>query len=815
MRKMLWLLLLLASVFETKAQVTTPAVRTNLPITLDGKLDEAAWKEAPVISGFTEMRPHFGRTEQFANRTEVYLLYDDDAVYFAGFNHESTRDSIATQLVGRDEVGVNDFTGIIFDTYRDKINGLGFFVSPLNEQFDIKYAIGGDGDGEDITWNTVYHTATQITDTGWSFEMRIPYAALRFSKDKIQDWNMHIMRRRVRSGQQFSWSPVDPTRFGLMNQAGTWKGIKDIKPPLRLSFSPYFSAYLNKDAKDDNKWKSSFNGGMDVKYGITDGFTMDMTLIPDFGQVQSDNQVLNLTPFEVKFNENRTFFNEGTELFNKGNLFYSRRIGGVPLHYSNDYNLNPGDRLIENPAQTKLINATKLSGRTRKKLGIGFFNALAKAQYATVETADKERYKVQTSPLTNYNILVVEQGLKNNSRVTLINTNVWRSGKDYDANVTSVDFDLYDNNVDWNTWGQFAQSRLRGLPGQNPSSTGNMYYMAVGRFKGRFNFYVMRRYVDDKYDQGDLGYFTNNNYVTHSSYLAYKWVKPHGIYNNIYLNFNAQYSQLYKPRRYQDARINFNGNSQLKNLWVVGLNGDWRPGSNDFYEARIAGRVVKQPGSWMKGFFVNSNVAKKYRVEFEFYHRYSGRYNSSGVQLFAGNSYRFNNKLTVSLTHSLEFVNRNFGFAAINQTGDSVFMSLRRIRTAENILSAKYNFSNKTWLTFRMRHYWSKVRYSHFMHLLADGRVEDVASISRNPDINVNLFNIDMNFTWQIAAGSFVNLTWKSASEMYNQLVTERYHRNLGRAVEEPAFNSLSVKVIYFLDYLQLKKSRKPATAAH
>jgi len=125
---------------------------------------------------------------------------------------------------------------------------------------------------------------------------------------------------------------------------------------------------------------------MDVKYGINQAFTLDMTLIPDFGQVQSDNQVLNLTPFEVKYNENRSFFTEGTELFGKGNLFYSRRIGGKPLHYYDVGNqLKPGETIARNPQGTRLINATKVSGRTSSGLGIGVFNAITNTQYATID----------------------------------------------------------------------------------------------------------------------------------------------------------------------------------------------------------------------------------------------------------------------------------------------------------------------------------------------------------------------------------------------------------------------------------------------
>jgi hypothetical protein len=781
------------------------AVRSTMPVKIDGIINEEAWKQAQLISGLIEMRPSFGKVEDTRNKTEVYLLYDNDAVYFGGTLYEANKDSISTQLAGRDGIGINDFIGVIFDTYQDKINGLGFYVTPLNEQFDLKYSIGMNG-GEDIGWSAVYSTATQIHDNGWSFEMRIPYSALRFSKQNKQNWNMQIIRRRAKTGQQFSWSPVDPTKFGFMNQAGTWLGLQDIKPPLRLSFSPYFSSYLTKNPNDGNTWKTSVNGGMDVKYGITDGFTMDMTLIPDFGQVQSDNQVLNLSPFEIRFDEKRPFFTEGIELFNKGNLFYSRRIGLEPVYFES-FGLNPGDSILKFPVEAKIVNATKISGRTKKKLGIGFLNAITKAQHATIQDALGNKYAVPNLPATNYNILVLDQGLKNNSRVTLINTNVWRSGAAYDANVTALDWDLYDNKVDWNVWGQVNHSRLIGYEEKGKTKSGYLYNLFGGKFKGRFNFEVHRFFADEKYQQGDLGYFTNNNYVTHGFYAGYKWVKPKKFYNNIYLNLNGNYSERYtNPHDYQYARLNGNMNGQMKNLWFIGINADLRAEDHDFYEPRLAGWMVKRPGSWMKGFWVNTNRAKKYSASFELYHRRSSKFKGNYLQPIVSNSYRFSDKLNARLFHYFEFYNRDFGFAYFTNDRDSIAMGLRNRRTAENTLDVKYNFNNMMGLTFRVRHYWSRVDFKEFFNLERDGSVTPLAAPVKNPDRNVNVFNIDMNYTWQFAPGSFINLNWKTATDLENKIIDENYFKNFTRTVETPQLNSFSVKVIYYLDYLDIKK---------
>src|SRR5688500_6959686 len=307
--------------------------------------------------------------------------------------------------------------------------------------------------------------------------MFIPYSAIRFCKKEVQTWGLNITRRRRKSEQQYTWNPIDPNKRGFLTQEGMWTGITNIKTPVLLQFSPYFSVYANHyptNQPDQKNLTGQVNGGLDVKYGINQAFTLDVTLIPDFGQVQSDNQVLNLSPFEVRFNENRSFFMEGTELFSKGNMFYSRRIGGRPLHLNDFYNqMTPDERIVKNPSESKLINASKISGRNRHGLGIGVLNAITKPQHALIEdiTTKSER-RVETDPLTNYNIIVLDQTLKNNSSVTLVNTNVWRSGKDYDANVTAGLFDFNDKKNMWNFGGKVAASNQFGFLPDGKTRTG-------------------------------------------------------------------------------------------------------------------------------------------------------------------------------------------------------------------------------------------------------------------------------------------------------------------------------------------------------
>jgi hypothetical protein len=302
--------------------------------------------------------------------------------------------------------------GIAIDAYNSGQNAFYFIVSAAGVQIDKIMS----PTGQDYNWDAVWNSAVQIDEDGWTVEIEIPYFALRFPQKPEQEWSINIMRRIERKRELSFWNYVNNAVNGFVTQFGVLTGIANIQPPLRLSFSPYMTAYFDHNGTEG---ATSITGGMDLKYGINEAFTLDMTLIPDFGQVVSDNQVLNLSPFEIQFAENRPFFTEGTDIFNKGGLFYSRRVGQT----FGRAQLNESETLISRPTEAPLLNATKISGRNDHGLGIGLFNAVTNATYATVlneETGEQESRQVD--PLTNFNVAVYDQNLKNNSNFSFINT---------------------------------------------------------------------------------------------------------------------------------------------------------------------------------------------------------------------------------------------------------------------------------------------------------------------------------------------------------------------------------------------------------
>lgn len=778
-----------------------PAKKISGTIKVDGVLDEVLWQDITPATQFIEWRPNAGKVEDSTNRTLIYLAYDNTSVYVGGFCHERVKDSVSRELIGRDKVGINDFVGVILDTYNDKINGVGFFVTPYGEQFDAKYSNSGDEDG---SWNAVWDSEAKIHDNGWSFEMRIPYSALRFANRDNQTWGMNITRKRTKSGKQYMWNAIDPQKNGFINQEGEWTGIEKIQAPLRLSLSPYLSGYVNHYEPDTKNWRTSITGGMDVKYGISESFTLDMTLIPDFGQVPTDPQVLNLSPFEVKYEENRAFFTEGTELFNKGNLFYSRRIGQRPLNYwSIEGRRSTGENVLENPSKTKLVNATKISGRTKKGFGLGVFNAITKPMYAKIENADKEIEKIQTSPLTNYNILVFDQSLKNNSSVSFINTNTLRSGHEYDANVSAALFNINNKKNTYNWNGKFSVSKLFGE--QLTNTLGYSHNLGFGKTGGRFNFNLSQEVTNAEYNISDMGYFTTTNYVDHYLWVGYKWTKPGPWFNQLRINYNLGHSQRFKGGEYQSLYTNINSNAQLKNLWWVGGFLGYNPEGNDFYEARN-GSYFRTSSRWNMEAWFESNGAKKYSFGASFFGALHKFEKGRNYYFNFFHKYRFNDKFSLGHQVNYQPFKNNVGYD--DHDGSNSVFSLRDRRTATHSLNGKYNFNNKSGITLSIRHYWSEVDKHHFYKLNNDGSLTSYSPLYDPAHQNYNQFSLFAEYTLQFAPGSFVNVVWKNENEYGNDIIDHQYFKNLDRTMEVPHVNNLSVRILYYLDYLDFKKWR-------
>ncbi len=805
--KQLFVIVLTLFSFALKAQdqKSIHAVRTSHPPVIDGLLNDSCWIFADVATDFIQRDLHPGLPSE--QKTEVRFLYDDDAIYINAFLYEVSADSVLHELSTRDSEANADLFGVFFDTYNDDINAFGFFVTAAGTQIDARYS----SEGQDFDWNAVWISAVNVTEKGWAVEMKIPYSALRFSAKEEQMWGFNVVRKIRRLREMSFWNPIDPKINSTVRQFGHITGLKNIKPPLRLSITPYVAGILNNYPYNEPGVKNTtynMSGGLDLKYGITDGFTLDMTLVPDFSQVQSDNQVLNLSPFEVQFQERRPFFTEGTELFNKGGLFYSRRVGGLPMDYYNAYSqLKPGEKIIKNPSQTNLFNATKLSGRTSSKLGIGVFNAISGETYAVASDSSDNTRKILTSPLTNYNIVVFDQALKNNSYVTLINTNVTRDGHYYDANVTGAGADF--NNKS-NTYGVYAYGMMsqRFHPDSAESDKGYSAGLNFGKRGGNFKWAYNATINTNRYNPNDLGIQFMNNNIDMGIELAYNVYKPFWKLNNAFNTLNFVYQRMYKP----DAFANFGiaGNSITtfsKRFLTVGIRYGLEPIiTYDYYEPRVFGRYYTFPTNYRGGGFISSDYRKRVAIDISTNVRVFNENNRKETDLYISPRWRVNNKLSFIYETYVQEKLDDIGFANYDYSSDSITFGRRHMQTVSNTLSGVYKFTNKMSLSIRGRHYWSKANYHRYYHLEENGSLTPF-NFSGDNNVNFNAFNIDVVFFWQFAPGSELNIVWKDAVLKRESNIINNYYKNMESSINSPQNNTISIKVLYYLDYVMVKKA--------
>ncbi|MFC6268760.1 DUF5916 domain-containing protein [Frigoriflavimonas asaccharolytica] len=761
-------------------------------IKIDGILDDEAWMNVPVAKNFIERDPNNGAPESEDKRTEVKILYDDDGLYIAARMYDPEPHLIQKELVERDDVGNDDIFAVLINGYNDKQQSLQFLVMPTGVQYDAKITTDN---GEDSSWNAVWQSAAHIDDQGWTVEIRIPYFELRFPKKAEQNWGINFFRRIQRTRTSYDWNMVDNTKGSSLLYDGNLLGIENINPPIRLSFLPYFSTYTN---SYDGQSTQSINGGMDVKYGISDAFTLDTTLIPDFGQANIDRRVLNLSPFEQQFEEQRSFFTEGTELFNKGNLFYSRRVGGSPSRYPNT---NDDENVEIYPTEVKLINATKISGRTSTGLGIGVFNGITERARATIknEITGETREEI-VEPLANYNVLVLDQRFRENSSLAFVNTSTLREGDFRDANVSALLLDLTNKANTYNFFGNAKGSWVK----DGEDIFGTELSAGFGKISGKHRFSFNTEVRTKDYNIDDLGYTGGTNYFDANAYYGFRILQPTKRFNNININTNLSHRRRLETDLY--GRLELNSNISFTDKEFRNFGGGIEVSftkENDFYEPRRFGRYLQLPGYFDSWLWYNSDSRKKFRYNLSVdYYAYDEKARNT-VNFNSYFSYRFSDKISAYYDNNFQNSNNETGFAGRNT--DDIFISRRRVNSAENRIGAQYTINDKMGLNFAFRHYYSEVNNNQFYSLNQDGTLTNAPTFNKDNE-TFNTWNVDLRYSWWFAPGSNLTLLFRNATQNYLSESRINFKNNFQQLFNEPMANNLSLKITYFLDYNKVKK---------
>lgn len=776
---------------------------------IDGILDDSVWQDADIATDFIQFRPDLGKAATEDIKTIVKMAYDDTGIYVAAYMHDDP-ELISKQFTSRDNFGQSDFFLVVLNPNNDAQNDTEFFVFTSGTQAD---AIANPNIGEDFSWNAVWDSAVKINDDGWAVEMKIPYRTLRFSTD-VETWGLQFHRRFRRNNEQYTWNPLDITKGNIGLYHGELKGIKDIEPPVRLNLYPFASTVF------DNKSKPDFNLGMDVKYGITENITLDATLIPDFSQAGFDNLFLNLGPFEQTFNEQRQFFTEGVDLFNKGNLFFSRRVGSAPI---GSVELEDNEDVSDYPDEVKVLNALKVSGRTKKGLGIGFFNAITEktdAQIVNSVTGDTRTQTVE--PFTNYNIMVLDQQFNGNSSIALVNTNVLREGHFRDANATALVANIFNKRNTYNIRGDIRMSN-RNL--DTGIETGLSSFILVRKSHGKLRYSFDHSFSNETFDINDLGLNFTNNYNDFGVDVSYRIFEATEKLNQFSINAWYNYRRLYRPSTFrgQNAGVNVYGKTR-KSLMDFGGDINYQMGKQyDFFEPRDFEnkRFFIYENRLNGNVWISSNYNKPLAIDA----------NVGGATLFEdGRDYnviwfgigpriQISDKFLVSYSFSFENELNDRGYANnSNDFPDQIVFGERDQKTIVNRMTGSYNFNPFNSINLTFRNYWTTVHYDDQPFFLQDdGRLlRSVNTFEQlgldDSNVNFSTWNIDLSYSWQFAPGSFLTALYRNQLFNSDTRSSDNFGDSLNTLLEQDMQHIVSVRLQYFIDYSGLRSifKKKP-----
>ncbi|MDE2793635.1 MAG: DUF5916 domain-containing protein [Gemmatimonadota bacterium] len=613
---------------------TVTAVRADVAPALDGRLDDAVWRIATPITGFRRDRPGDGNPA--GERTEVRVAYTDDALYVGARMYAEDPGTIS-QLRGRRDsfMQANDQFQVQIDSYHDHRTTFVFGVTPAGGRNDL--VAPNDGfQGIDSGWDPVWTASTRVDSLGWVAEMRIPFSQLRFREGESQVWGINFRREIFHLGEGVIWSWRPPTEPGWTSQFGHLLGLEGIRRPGRLEILPYAVGNSSHDQRADpaspfnDGSLTTGNAGVDLKYGLTNGLTLDATFNPDFGQVEADPAVVNLSAYETYFEERRPFFVEGSGLFEFGGMrglgfFYSRRVGQRPT-----LSAYGKGRYVDQPQASTILGAAKITGRTESDLIVAFMNATTQREMGRfTDGPDMPIGETPVDPLSNITALRIRKDMREgNTLVGAIATGVVRNLDDEvftglrdRAFAGGVDFLHRFNNRTYSLSGWAAGSYVHGdalsmlraqlapvryyqRPDQNyvsldpdrTSMTGFAGQLAFRRIAGEWTYGFEGSAVSPGFEVNDGGFQTIGDFVAVSGGGGKRWTVPGRIFRGASVNLYASESRNF-GNQVVDRGLYLDANGQTNGFRSFRLRSNFRLRSLDTRSTR-GGPSMLSPANW-------------------------------------------------------------------------------------------------------------------------------------------------------------------------------------------------------------------------
>jgi hypothetical protein len=834
------------------------AARVTSTIRIDGRLDEAAWQSATAITEFTQQAPHEGQPA--SERTEVRILYDDDALYIGArlFDRYPAR-----SRVGRRDMSMSasDWLTVIIDARHDHLTSFGFEVNPAGVRRDQTRAAGQ----EDNSWDPVWEAATIVSDSGWFAELRIPFSQLRFSGAPEQTWGLQIERQIARNQEFSEWAYTPPGQAGGAPRYGHVTNLTRLATGKRLEFMPYVvskAEYIDRRGnpfRSDSEYK--VDGGLDLKYRLTSSLTLDATVNPDFGQVEVDPAVLNLTAFETFFPEKRPFFIEGSEMFRFGDdgsnsVFYSRRIGRQP-------SLAPAYAARDVPGETRILGAAKLTGRTAGGWATGIIDAVTRRELARFRDPDGALGETVAEPLTNYFVGRVRRELR--SGHSSVGALFGALNRDLDTDELSAVLRsaAYSGGIDFNhEWSQrtfrlqgfLAGSHVRGEPGviaatqrlpyhyfQRPdanhldydptleSLTGYAGSLSLSRQINRHWWSMLRaNTTSPNYEVSDLGFQRRADRIDLQANLEYNESRPRGIFRR-----HSGYLQGLVEHNYGGENISnriFGGAfGQFMNYWGLSTNLQLSLAGTVDDRLTRGGPAAYRPGYGSFNFNLSSDPRSRVVGNIGAYLQNGGA--GDIYEVFGGPTLKPAPHWDISLAASFstqgsaaQYLLRLEDASATNTFGQRyVFAELDQTVFAVNT-RVNYTFTPALSLQVYMQPFvatgdygppkefatpgeYSFLEYGKDIGEIADGRVYPTGQASGGPsfalpapDFNVRSLRGNAVMRWEWRPGSTLYLAWQQTRNDFEPIGDFALGRDLGNIFSTSPDNIFLVKVSYWFN---------------
>lgn len=795
----------------------------NAP-TIDGELNDEAWQLGEWVNDFTQFEPYNGA--EATQKTEFKVLFDKDNLYVAIKAFDTSPDSIVQRLTRRDNPD-GDFVGIAFDSYHDLRTAFMFAVTAGGVKFD--QMLTEDGNNEDQSWDPNWWVKVNLTDDGWVAEMKIPFSQLRFENESDGVWGMEVFRQTYRHNELDFWQHIPKDAPGMVHLFGELDGLEDIKPRKIFDITPYGVGKLETyEAEAGNPFADGkdfiVNGGIDAKIGVTNNLTLDLTINPDFGQVEADPSEVNLTAYETYFEEKRPFFIEGANITTFGigigdggvgndNLFYSRRIGRRPRLYP-DLGDNEYARV---PVNTPIIGAIKLTGKTSNGLSIGIIESVTAEGRAEIDDNGTRRYET-VEPLTNYFLARVQKDYNDGNTMVggmITSTNRWtdETTEDYfhkDAYTGGVDFTQYFKKKVWMFNVNAAFSQVNGTEdainrtqessvryfqredndyvNYDPTKTslmGSGGRLQLIRQKGHWTHLAVFLWKTPGFELNDMGYLRQADQLFTMFWGQYRVWEPKGIYRS--WNLSGDYYNVWDfGGNLLGHGLEANANMSLKNFWS--LWGHLNLNTNGISNTMLRGGPrMRTVGSNSIQYNVSTDNRKK--LHFYVYNNFGRGFNGSSKNLTisSGMTYKPINTLTLSINPRF-----NKSFDELQYIGKETFNGDDRYLFAsinQKVLSAsiRINFNLTPDLTLQ---YWGQP-------FIASGKFEEFKYIN-NPMAS----NYRDRFT------KFNDLQMSSVDDGYD--IDENSDGTVDYSIGNPDFN-----VQEFLSNLVIRWEYNPGSSVY